>query len=130
MDDRLVLSRVRTALEHLAATEMQAAERDTAADEIAARIVPLFRALQGAFEEMAAINEYWLANGISDEIGAAAKAGTALAGYSPETWATWGQALPQVQAFLTTEYQMLLPDGTVRSDTPKTVLMRKYARVG
>jgi|GEM_PF-5182063 len=125
MDYRLVLNEVRAALELKVAQEMQAADQDTAEDEIAARIVPLFRALKDAFEEMAAINEYWQGNDIGDKITMAALAGGTLAGYSPETWLTWGQALPQVQAFLVTEYEMALPDGTTRTVTPKAVLMRK-----
>ena len=126
-DYRMIINEVRAALEEKAARELYGTPQGTAEQEIANRVMnSLFPALRTALTEMTEINEIWIANDLSDKITAAALAGEPLAGYSPAAWATWGQILPYVVAFLTTEYTAQLPDGSTKTETPKQTLMRRY----
>ncbi len=127
-DYRMIYGVVREALEEKAAREMGVSGAATAAEEVAAKTMELFSTLRAAQLLMAEINEIWLTNDISTEIGAAALAGAPLAGYSPAMWAHWGALLPVTQAFLGTEYSAQLPDGTTVTETPRQTLGRRYTQ--
>lgn len=127
MDYRMIINEVRAALEEKAAREMYGGTATGGVDvELANMIMSLFISLRAAYAQMNEINEIWLANGMSERIMAAAQAGELLAGYSPETWATWGGVLPAAMGFLTSSYVAQLPDGSTSTESPKQVLLRRY----
>lgn len=131
MDYTMIRNVVNRALEQMAAREMVGTGNLAAEQEIAGAVVEdLFPTLRDAFARMVTINETWLANEIGEKIGAAALGGEPLAGYSAEAWAVWGQLLPHVMAFLVTPFAVTLPDGTVREETLKSVVMKRYIKEG
>lgn len=129
MDYRMIISEVRSALEEKAARELYGSAAASGVEtELANMIVTLFVSLRAAYAQMNEINEIWLANDMSERIVAAALAGEPLAGYSAETWATWGGILPAAMGFLVGPYATQMPDGSTRTETPKQVLLRRYTQ--
>lgn len=89
--------------------------------ELAQRITgDLLPKLRELFAAMTAMQLSWQDNDMSDIIADAAQAQTAIVGFSPETWALWGETFNALQGWLETENAAL---GGVK---PRTVLMRRY----
>ena len=130
MDRRVILNEINAAFDAKAMLEAQQAGEQPVEVEVAGKIGQLFAALRGAFTLMGEINEIWAANDMTQRIVAAAMAGETLAGYSPATWATWGAITPRITGFIATEYVAQMPDSTTRTETPKTVLLRRYTQEG
>ena len=129
MDTRTIINEVRSALEEKAARELYGSGTAQPIEaEIAERTIALLKSLRSQYTEMTELHDDWVANDISAKITAAAQAGGNLAGYSPVAWATWGQILPHVLAFLTATYDAQMPDGSVKTETPKQTLMRRYTQ--
>lgn len=127
MDYTMIRNVVNRALEQMAAREMTGTGQMSTEQKIADQVInDLFPTLADKFGQMLLINERWIANAVVDKIGAAALSGQRLAGYTPEDWAVWGQLLPHVMAFLVTPFEVTLPDGTTRTETLKSVVMRDY----
>ena len=103
-------------------------EAETVEEEVARRTIALLRVLRDCSLEMIDLNKAWTTNGISAAIVAAALAGETLAGYAPAAWAQWGAVLPAVTAFLSAEYDALMPDGTTQTETPEQTLQRRYRK--
>lgn len=132
-DYRLISSIVTNALMEKAAREMASTPgAATAEAEIAATVsavtLPGLRSFLNQAEGLAAI---WNApgNDIQGKIMAAAQGGQNLAGYPPAVWALWGETLVRLLAYLGTEQEITLPDGTVKTTTPKDVLLTRYVQV-
>jgi len=131
-DYRTIINEVRAALEEKAAREMYGgATATTAEQEIANRVtLEVLPGLRGMLTMLNEMQEIWLApgNDISGRIAAAAAAGATLAGYSPAAWLAWGAMLTALQAFLATEIEFTLPDGSTVVMTPKNVLLTRYVQ--
>ena len=82
---------------------MQASAQATAAEQIAIQITTQLKPnLSGTLGEMGLMQRKWAANGITDQIKAAAGAGKLLAGYDPlKVWAPWGEAFNLLMGFIT-----------------------------
>lgn len=128
MDRRIILNEINAAFDAQAALQAQQAGGQPVEAELAAMIGQLFAGLRQSVALMAEINDVWAANSMTARIVAAAAAGETLAGYTPQTWATWGAITPHVTAFLGTEYQAQMPDGTTATETPRIVLLRRYTQ--
>lgn len=129
MDYTMIRNVVNRALEQMAAREMTGTDNLSAEQEIAMIVVSdLFPTLREAFAKMVSVNETWLANGISDKIAAAAANEENLAGYPPEVWMLWGLLLPHTLGLLAAIFQVPLADGTVREETLKSVVMKRYIK--
>lgn len=111
-----------------AAAEAQATDKPPLDERLAVKIPQLIEDLSSAYLQMIEINEIWSANGMTDKIAAAAVAGETIAGYSPATWVTWGTVTPRIVGFLNTTYDVSLPDGTTRTETPRLALLRDYQK--
>jgi len=131
-DYRMIINEVRAALEEKAAREMYGgAAATTAEQEIVNRVMlEVLPGLRGMLTMLGELQEIWLTpgNDIQGKITAAAAAGTALAGYSPASWLAWGAVLTALQAFLATEIEFTLPDGSTAAMTPKNVLLTRYVQ--
>ncbi len=104
----------------LAMAAMEASEKSIEA-ELAAKITgELLPKLRELFAAMTAMQLAWQDNEMSAIIADAAQAQTAIVGFSPETWALWGETFNALQGWLETENAAL---GGVK---PRTVLMRRY----
>ena len=96
----------------------------TAEDEIAARAQTLIRtALRGDFNELMLLQRLWTTNGMEAKIAAAATAETTLAGYSPQTWALWGEVLRQFLTWFQTENPAMVALG---GSTPEAAIFTNY----
>lgn len=133
MDYRMIINEVRAALEEKAAREMYGgAAATTAEQEIANRVtLEVLPGLRGMLTMLGELQEIWLAPGneIQGKIAKAAVGGAPLAGYSPASWLAWGAVLTALQAFLGTEIEFVLPDGSTAKVTPKNVLLTRYVQV-
>jgi len=133
-DYRAVLSIVQDALIEKAAREMQASPAlATAEAEIAATVSgAVLPGLRGFLSQLDELQSIWLApgNDIQGKIIAAAMQGQPLAGYSPVVWAQWGEVLKALQAFLDLELDIMLPDGSTLTTTPRNVLLTRYVALG
>lgn len=131
-DYRMIINEVRAALEEKAAREMYGGATATTAEQEIANSVMLevLPGLRGMLTMLGEMQEIWLApgNDINGKIAAAATTGTTLAGYSPDAWLAWGAVLTALQAFLVTEIEFILPDGSTAAMTPKNVLLTRYVQ--
>lgn len=128
MDRRIILNEINAAFDAQAALQAQQSGGQPVEAELAAMIGQLFTGLRQSLALMTEINDVWQANGMTARIANAAQTGAALAGYSPADWATWGAITPRVMEFLGAEYSAQMPDGTTVTETPRTVLLRRYTQ--
>ena len=68
-------------------------------------------------------------NAVPDKIIAAAQAGQPLGGYAAADWVRWGETLLALNTFLATPIEITLPNGTVETVTPESVLLTRYTPV-
>jgi hypothetical protein len=91
------------------------------ADDLAARIADgLIPTLRQAYLDMAAMQVEWMEESFQAQLTAAAANGTLLAGFSAQTWNTWGMLLLALQTWLAT------PVESLSGKTPQAALIRRY----
>lgn len=128
MDRRVILNEINAAFDAKAALEAQTTGKPPVDERLAIEILQLIDDLSDAYLQMVKIDEIWSANDMTGKIEAAVAAGETIAGYSPATWVTWGMVTPRIVGFLNTGYEAQMPDGTVRTETPRLVLLRDYQK--
>lgn len=91
------------------------------ADDLAERIAGgLIPTLRQAYLDMAAMQVEWMEESFQAALANAAANGTLLAGFSAQTWHTWGMLLLALQTWLAT------PVETLGGKTPQAALIRRY----
>jgi hypothetical protein len=103
----------------------------SAEEEIAQTVIgSILPSLRTMLEALTSLSQVWNTpgNDIPAKIMAAAQAGQPLAGYSPNTWAEWGQVFLAVEEFLDTPTTVALPDGSTLNTTPRAALQKRYVQ--
>lgn len=90
---------------------------DDLADRIAGGLIPTLRQ---AYLDMAAMQVEWMEESFQAALADAAANGTLLAGFSAQTWNTWGMLLVALQTWLATPVEAL------GGKTPQAALIRRY----
>lgn len=91
------------------------------AEDLATRIADgLIPTMRQAYLDMAAMQVEWMEESFQEALAAAAANGTLLAGFSAQTWHTWGMLLVALQAWLSTPVEIL------GGKTPQSALIRRY----
>jgi hypothetical protein len=91
------------------------------ANDLAVRIADgLIPTLRQAYLDMAAMQVEWMEESFQEALATAAANGTLLAGFSAQTWHTWGMLLVALQTWLATPVEAL------GGKTPQSALIRRY----
>lgn len=102
---------------------------ETIARQVVYTVLP---ALEEMLITLGRLSKVWNTpqNGIPEKIAAAAAAGEALAGYDPNDWIRWGEALLALNVFLATPITVTLADGSTEQRTPESYLLTRYTPAG